>query len=114
MRAVSQRGREWSRVGTAALGRGFSLAHLGAALTRTYRKLDYVTAAETLFITSGEEDVKRLGALGERAAMVVGAMNKMYLDDVLDCASCAYSDVCGAVEGLREMRKTIAGGRDRE
>lgn len=112
MRAVSQRGREWSRISADALARGFSLAHLGAALARACAELEYVTAVEVLFITSGEEDVRRLGALGERASMVVGGMNKMYLDDALNCASCAYGDVCGAVEGLREMRKSIAGGRD--
>jgi len=111
MRAVSQRGREWSRISSGAVQQGFSLGHLGAALHRACRELEYVRAGEAVFITSGEEDVRRLGALAERAAMVVGAMNEMFMDDVLDCARCAYIDVCGAVEGLREMRNTIAGDR---
>ena len=105
MRAVSQRGREWSRVSRDAVMRGFSLGVLGASLIRMYLTNPHVVSAELLFVTSSGEDVMKLGEIGNKAVRLIEAMNKMASEYMFDCDSCDYSDVCSEVEGLRNMKK---------
>ncbi len=108
MRAVSQHMREWSRISTEALAKGFSLKIMGGVLIEMYRSLDYVHAAEILFITSSSEDVRKLRGLGERSNKIIGAMNKMAVELALDCSTCEYNEVCAQVAGLRSLRDSLA------
>jgi CO dehydrogenase/acetyl-CoA synthase beta subunit len=107
MRAVSQYGREWSRVSKRAVEGGFKLGTLGGALLRMYRSKPFVAAAEAVFVTSSPEDVRMLSAPFEKASRLIGALNKMASELSLDCDDCDYSDVCSEVEGLRSMRATL-------
>ncbi len=107
MRAVSQYQREWSRVSRDALDAGFSFSVLGGAIIDQYRRLEYITAVEILFVTDSCEKVSALQAIGDQAGRIIGAMNKMSVEMSFDCDSCEYVDVCGDVADLRSMRKTI-------
>ncbi len=109
MRGVSQYLREWSRVSREAAGNGFTLRTLGEALVERYMSLDYVAGVECVFVTSSTADVRSLQPPGEKAARLIGAMNRMASELSLDCGSCGFSDVCAEVDGLRAMRSTLHG-----
>lgn len=111
MRATSQRQREWSRVSRRAVRDGFSLLSLGRRTVEGYRAMDFVDAVEVLFVTSSSDDVLALGALGERAATLLAALQKMTGEPSFDCKSCDYTELCGEVEGLRAMRRALREGR---
>jgi CO dehydrogenase/acetyl-CoA synthase beta subunit len=108
MRGVSQYQREWSRVSVDAISRGLSFEHLGGALMDQFLTLDYVDAVETIFITSGREDVICAQAIGNEIFRLISAMNKMAEELSFDCDTCDYNDVCGDVAELRNMRKAMA------
>lgn len=105
LRAASQYQREWSRVSREALRDGFSLRFLGASLISRLTALDYVDAAEILFVTSGREDVLELKKIAAESALVINAMNKIVEEFSHDCATCDYASVCSDVEALRRLRK---------
>ena len=107
MRGVSQQQREWSRVSRDAINRGFSLKHLGGALIDQFSQMPYVRAVETIFITSGREDVLAAKAISDNVFKVISAMNKMSEELSFDCNTCDYNDVCGDVAELRSMRKKL-------
>lgn len=107
MRGVSQEGREWSRISREAAAGGFSFRVLGRALLDRLLGLDYVKAAEIVFITASSKDVARMKAIGDRAIQRLSAMNKMAGEMGQDCASCDYKAVCGEVAGLRAMRAAL-------
>jgi CO dehydrogenase/acetyl-CoA synthase beta subunit len=107
MRAVSQYGREWSRISRDAVNRGFSFAVLAGALDELYRKIDYVKSVEILFVTSSPSDVRELEVLGGRASRLIGALNKMASEMSFECGTCDYVDVCSEVEDLRNIRNTL-------
>lgn len=104
-RAIPQKGREWSRISKKALGEGFSFEVLGTELYRELCKLDYVDAAELVFITSNTGDVERFGSLAQRVGKTLQALDKMGERLAYDCASCDYRDVCDEVDGLREKHR---------
>ncbi len=104
LRATPQNQREWSRVSHAALKEGFSLRTLGSVLYGQYRQKAFVDAVEMIFVTSSPQDVKKLQPLAEKSSKVMGAMNKMFTELELDCASCEYFDVCEEVMELRALR----------
>lgn len=105
MRGASQYQREWSRVSREAVAGGFSLRHIGGALMDQLSALDYVQAAETLFITASPEDVAELQAVAADVGARISAMNKMAESLSFDCATCAYRPVCADVAELRAMRR---------
>lgn len=107
MRAVSQYGREWSRVSREALEKGFSFEVLGGAIIDQYLKLSYIRAVEVIFVTAGRDDVKTLGQIGEGVLSIISAMNKMADEMSFDCDTCEYTVVCGNVAELRAMHDAL-------
>lgn len=105
LRAVPQENKEWSRVSQKAIQAGFSLQRLGNELIRDLLALEYVDGVEIIFITSSKDDVLKFKPIGEKAAKVTAAMNKMFENLEFDCASCNFADVCKEVDGLREMHQ---------
>jgi CO dehydrogenase/acetyl-CoA synthase beta subunit len=107
MRGASQYQREWSRVSREAISSGFSFQTLGGALMEQFLALDYVEAAEIIFITSTREDVLEMKTIGDNVARRVAAMNKMAEEMTFDCDTCDYNAVCGDVAELRAMRERV-------
>ncbi len=107
MRAVSQYGREWSRVSREALDSGFSFSILGGAIVDQYLKLGYIRGVEVIFVTAGRDEVLALGHIGEGVLSIIGAMNKMADEMSFDCDTCEYTAVCGDVAELRSMRSAL-------
>jgi CO dehydrogenase/acetyl-CoA synthase beta subunit len=107
IRAVSQYGREWSRVSREALEKGFSFEVLGGAIVDQYRSLSYIRAVEVIFVTAGRDDVKTLGQIGEGVLSIISAMNKMADEMSFDCDTCEYTAVCGDVAELRAMHNAL-------
>ena len=111
MRGVSQYMREWSRVSLEALDQGFTFGLLGRALIHEYSRLDYVRSAETIFVTSGREDVIELGTIAGEVTKILAAMHKMAGELSFDCDSCDFADVCADAAELRSMRQSLAKNR---
>jgi len=111
MRAVSQAGREWSRVSCQALEDGFSLALLGHELVHAYRTNLFVKAVEVIIITESADDVRMVAELADRSERLIQALNKMAGELSFDCDTCDYTDICSEVEGLRSMRDTLQKGK---
>lgn len=107
MRAVSQYGREWSRVSREAVDNGFSFAVLGGAMIDAYLQLAYVQSVEVLFVTTGRDDVMALRQIAGGVSGIIGAMNKMAAEMSFDCDTCEYTAVCGDVAELRAMHRTL-------
>jgi CO dehydrogenase/acetyl-CoA synthase beta subunit len=107
MRGVSQYGREWSRVSRTAIDEGFSFPILGGALVDKYLEFEFVRTVEVIFFTSGCKDLKPFLPIAENALKIIGAMNKMIEEVSYDCDTCEYSDVCGEVEDLRALRRSL-------
>lgn len=107
MRAVSQYGREWSRVSREALDSGFSFSILGGAIVDQYLKLSYIRGVEVIFVTAGRDEVLALGHIGEGVLSIINAMNKMADEMSFDCDTCEYTAVCGDVAELRSMRSAL-------
>lgn len=105
MRAASQYMREWSRVSREAVDMGFSFAHLAGVLSSIYSSFEFVEGVEYIFITSSTEDVLDLASTGSTVEKRISAMNKMATELFFDCDSCDYTEICAAVEGLRNMHK---------
>lgn len=105
LRAVPQNNREWGRISQQALKQGLSLQVIGNELIREYRKLEYVDAAEAIFITSSKEDILRLKPTSEKVAQIIKAMNKIFDNLEYDCQACGFKDVCDEVGELRGMHK---------
>jgi len=101
LRALPQNMREWSRVSKKGLDSGFSLQVLGSELIHDYKQLEYVDAAEIIFITSSVEDIRRLKPIGEKTTRIIEAMNKIFDGMDNDCNSCSFRDVCNEIDGLK-------------
>jgi CO dehydrogenase/acetyl-CoA synthase beta subunit len=108
IRAASQYMREWSRISKEAITSGFSLTVLSSALMAMFReKIEYIKSVEILFVTSTPEDVRSLRNIGDRAARLIGAMNKMAQELSFDCGTCDFTDVCSEVDALKSMRQSM-------
>lgn len=107
MRGTSQYQREWSRISKDAISKGFSFQHIGDALIQQMRAIEYVDAAEMVFVTSSKEDIETLTEISIRVGRVINAMNKMLEEMSIDCDTCEYVDVCDEVRELKQMRDEL-------
>ena len=110
-RVLPSRQTIWSRVNREALDRGFSLAHLGAALIRRLKQVAFVSGARALFITGSAADIASLENAGRETARIVSAMAKMSEEMSYDCASCEFGDVCETVAELKKIREKLLARR---
>jgi CO dehydrogenase/acetyl-CoA synthase beta subunit len=106
MRAASQYLREWSRISRDAIAKGFSLSTLGSALIHKYKKMNYVSAVEIIFITSEQGGFEIIAPLADKAMKINNAMSKMMAEMSFDCEDCEYEEICNEVAAMRNMRKT--------
>jgi len=112
-------GRMWIRVGKKQHKAGLSLWAVGSALCAALAE-DFpgVRSVETLFVTSGKEDVLALDQVAVEAAILSGRHKKLSLGvdgDVecteLNCETCEEKPVCDnlrdvVVQRRKEKRKT--------
>jgi len=107
VRAVSQEMKEWSRVSKEALNNGFSFFTLGSSMIDKYKALDYVTAAEVLFISSSKDHISELRPTGEKVKNYVSAMRKMIEELSYDCANCDFQNFCKEIDDLKILKKSL-------
>jgi CO dehydrogenase/acetyl-CoA synthase beta subunit len=112
IRAASLYQKEWIRISREALRKGLSFRILGEALIGRLRRIEYVRKAEVLFVTSSAEDVRKLKAIAGKAALLVGAMSKIFEETQMDCDACEYRPVCDEVSALKKMRESL--GKERK
>ncbi|MBN2298527.1 MAG: hypothetical protein JXM72_08030 [Deltaproteobacteria bacterium] len=107
LRAVSQYMREWCRISSEAIIKGFSAQVLGSALMKLFHEKSYVHAFEVIFLTSCMDDIARLKRITEDSQRILAAMNKMVEEFDFDCTSCEYQDVCNEADLLKDMRNRL-------
>jgi CO dehydrogenase/acetyl-CoA synthase beta subunit len=103
-RGVSQFLREWSRIGKSALDSGFNLRTLGQALIREYGNLPLVTSVEIL-LTTESRIVRELKPIAGKVMRLLQAAHKMEDDDLMDCDTCEYADLCQESDDLKNIRE---------
>ena len=103
----------WARVTREALQQGFSLAHLGAALIQSLKRIEYVSGVWALFVTQGPAEIAALAPAGEEVSGIAGAMIKMNEEMSYDCASCEFEKVCEKVTELKNIRAKLMEQRSR-
>ncbi|MDD3717198.1 MAG: hypothetical protein PHP28_00865 [Actinomycetota bacterium] len=101
----------WCRVSKNALAGGFSAQVLGSSLIQALKRLEFVRAAEVLFVTSSRNDVEELAAPADKVLDIVEALIKMYEEMNFDCEECEYVDVCDEVVELRQIRERLKAER---
>ncbi len=91
-------GRLWSRVGREIAGKGFDFEALGAALIAIFKgELPKIRTMQVLFVTSGREDVERLGEIAEEASLIGAELAKeAWRAKGFDPAACSVSHDCGS------------------
>lgn len=97
----------WARVSRTAMAAGLSLAHFGAALVENFKSLEGARAAQVLFVTSGKDDLERLGPAAFAAGRITAALTKMGEEMSYDCESCEFQKVCDAVTELKAVRQRL-------
>ncbi len=107
VRAASSYMAEWCRISNDAVEKGLSFKHIGSALIQELKKLDYVTSAEVIFITSSADDVNGLFDMGNRAVRTVNALSKMVNEMNYECDECEFQDICDDAEELMDIRNTL-------
>ncbi|MEZ4549339.1 MAG: hypothetical protein R2874_02380 [Desulfobacterales bacterium] len=91
-----------------AVNNVFSFKHLGATLMDQFLNLDYVKSVETIFITSGRDDVLAAKTISDQVFKLIQRHQQNGGGTVsFDCDTCDYNDVCGDVAELRSMRKKL-------
>jgi CO dehydrogenase/acetyl-CoA synthase beta subunit len=107
VRVLPSRQTIWCRVDRESLDKGFSLAHLGAALVRSLKSISFVSSVDVIFVTSGKADLEKLKRPGEDSDQIVGALMKMVEEKSYDCDSCDYQELCDKIEELKMIRKNL-------
>jgi CO dehydrogenase/acetyl-CoA synthase beta subunit len=109
-------GRIWSRVSYQALDSGLSLRSLGATIISHLRnRLDAVTVAEILFVTSTVDDVQDLERIGVQIRKLSHDLRRQRIketanggyecDTGISCEVCPDSEVCSEIRKVITIRK---------
>lgn len=102
-RGVSQFLREWSRISREAMKSGFGFHTLGQALVQAYQDLDCVRSVE-IVLTAVPRTVREMKAITGRAFRFLQAAHKMIDENLMDCNTCEFSDLCRESEDLKSIR----------
>jgi CO dehydrogenase/acetyl-CoA synthase beta subunit len=106
----------WSRVSNQAVARGFNFATLGRAIEQHVKaQIPRVEAVELVFITSGEEDVNRLGRIATEAEQTARDIRQRVWQqrgvDIFECTKgghcgkCGDKEVCDRIRGMMGRRE---------
>ncbi len=95
--------REAARVSKAALKKGLSFAHIGAAFIDKYKKQPQVEAVRLLFVTAPDFPYDELQAIMEKSESITTALDHIMKDIKMDCQTCSLKAVCEEVEALCEQ-----------
>lgn len=110
-RVLPSRRTVWARVSKDAYEKGFSLAHLGWAIVRELRELEFISSVTVLFVTSNKEDAEALAPAARESSRIAAALVRMNEEMSFDCDTCDYRDVCDTVAELKVIRKKLKEGR---
>ena len=112
----------WSRVDHDAVARGFDFGVLGRALLHLVKQAaPEPVAVEVAFVTTGKDDVSRLGEGVARAREIARELladlwrkRGFDLDCDFDCGSCGDQDTCDDIREMIVATKKAPAGADQE
>ena len=102
-RIDSSANREPIRVSRMALERGLSFAGVAGCYRDAYRRNREVLGTQQIFVTETGFDYTGLAEIADRCDQVLRALDHILKDFKMDCDSCGLQEICGEVEGLREL-----------
>lgn len=105
LRASNTESRECFRISKKAKKKGLNFSVLGSMLLSEIKKNDSVLNAQVYYVVGDEKLISFLKEYPEKIFKTVDAMNHMFDNIELDCASCNIKEVCDEVEGMREAHE---------
>ena len=107
----------WSQVSRDAVESGFSLETLGRALMVVYKSGNSkIHAMETVFVTSGKDDIKQLDNIALQVRKITREIVRESwkirgydIDCAADCSSCSDKPVCDDIREVLRQREINAG-----
>ena len=115
MRTSGQSARETVRVSRRAVKDGISFAAVGNTLIKSYKKNPLVDSVKVIFVTGGEIDFGLLEKQADQAIKIKNSLSVIQKELPTECGSCTIREICGEVEGLRELhfgKKVRDGGAE--
>ena len=103
IRTSGQSVREQLRIGKKAVKNGITFEKLGNTYIAHYKKDPRVLAVRVIYVT---DPVFDYAALEKEALLMASVRNSLSMIQKglpKDCANCTISDICGEIEGLREL-----------
>jgi CO dehydrogenase/acetyl-CoA synthase beta subunit len=94
VRSRPSSGQLWMRVSARAMDSGLTLESVGAALITDLEAVPGVRSAAVLWVCGDRTALQRLEPLADEADRLLGALVKRRTEDVMDCGSCEYNDIC--------------------
>ena len=104
--------RIWSRVSREAYGAGLSFRLVGTQILNKIRqRIEGVSAAEIMFVTSSHEDVAELESIGAQVRKISHDLRRQRLrevaEGVYECAATVSCDVCPDNSVCTEIRQIL-------
>jgi CO dehydrogenase/acetyl-CoA synthase beta subunit len=113
----------WCRVSNDAGGRGFSFRTVGSAFIHLAKQSNLpIEALETVFVTSGKEDLKLLQGIGVQVEKIIKEVveNRWKIQgydincSALNCECCGDKTVCDDIREALRARRVDGAGSTRE
>ncbi len=95
------------RISKKAMQNGFDFDKMASTIQVEFESISSVKKAQVVLIAGDSPLYKQLLPVAESVKEVTVALNHIFDGIDMDCGSCAWSDLCDEVEGLRELHKTV-------
>lgn len=95
------------KVSKTALVNGFTFNKVAETVYEEFKKIPGVKHVKVVLIAGDFPLYKELLPIAEDVKDVTVTLNHIFDGIDMDCGSCAWSDLCDEVEGLRELHKSV-------
>lgn len=93
------------KVSKKAMANGFSFDKMAETVQAEFKKISGVKKVMVVLFAGNSPIYKQLLPIAENVKDVTVTLNHIFDGIDMDCGSCAWSDLCDEVEGLRELHK---------
>lgn len=84
----------------------YSFNQIGSAYIKAYKQIPFVKKVKIIFIVGYDELFEELNNIAKQKTRITQTIDHILKGMVLnDCDACSVKDLCGQVEGLREIHK---------
>lgn len=84
----------------------YSFNQIGSAYIKAYKQIPFVKKVKIIFIVGHDELFEELNNIAKQKTRITQTIDHILKGMVInDCDTCSVKDLCGQVEGLREIHK---------